>query len=36
MAENIDYMNQQKQEKSYNLISKRFVTGSMDGKAKIW
>jgi len=36
MAENVDYMNQAAKEKAYNLIPKRFVTGSMDGKAKIW
>lgn len=35
MAENNDYMAQQN-EKSYSLVSKRFVTGGMDGKVKIW
>lgn len=35
MAENNDYMTQQN-EKSYSLVSKRFVTAGMDGKVKIW
>ena len=35
-AENNNYMEAQANEKSYQLVPKRFVTGGMDGKAKIW
>lgn len=36
LAENNDIMNPAVNEKALALVPKRFVTGGMDGKVKIW
>lgn len=36
MAENNDVMNPQVNNQALALVSKRFVSGGMDGKVKIW
>ena len=36
MAENYDFMNPQMNDKALSLVAKRFVTGGMDNKVKIW
>lgn len=36
LAENNDYMNPQQNGKALSLVNKRFVTGGMDGKVKVW
>ena len=35
LAENNDYMNPNN-EKAHTLVSKRFITGGMDGRVKMW
>jgi len=36
MAENNDIMNPAINEKALSIVPKRFVTGGMDGRVKIW